>query len=333
MKSLVLEDKDRELVLLDRPDPVATGRQAVVRILAAALNHRDAWIRQGRYAGLKFPVIPGSDGSGVVLSVGDDDDAHWVGQEVIINPSMGWGDSQTHQDQQHYRILGLPDDGTLSEQVMVPVNSLVPKPPSLSFEEAAALPLAGLTAFRALFKRGSCLPGERVLITGVGGGVASFALQFALAAGAIVYISSGSPEKIEKALALGATAGVDYKDPGWVQSLQRQAGDFDLVIDGAAGEGVAALLQLTRPGGRLVFYGATRGNPTGIDMRRIFWKQLNILGSTMGSPEDFSEMIAFVDRHGIHPVIDTVFSMEEGETALRRMDDGRQFGKIIIKIP
>jgi NADPH:quinone reductase-like Zn-dependent oxidoreductase len=332
MKSLVLGDKDQELILRDLPDLVAGPGEAVIQLHAAALNHRDAWIRQGRYAGLKFPIVMGSDGAGVVSSVGDASDAHWVGREVIVNPSMSWGESQTHQDQQHFRILGLPDDGTFSEQVRVPVNSLFPKPASLSFEEAAALPLAGVTAFRALFKRGGCRAGEKVLITGIGGGVALFALQFAVAAGATVYTTSGSPEKIGKAVALGATAGVDYKDPGWGKSLQTQAGAFDLIIDGAAGEGMTSLLQITRPGGRLVSYGATRGNPTEIDMRRIFWKQLTLLGSTMGSPEDFNEMTAFIARHKLHPVIDKVFPLSEGEEALRRMDAAHQFGKIVLKI-
>ena len=332
MKCLVLSDKGQLLSLQDRPSLTAGKGQAVVRVNAAALNHRDAWIRKGLYAGLKFPIVLGSDGAGVVISVGEPQDDHWKGREVIINPAMHWGDNPSFQDPAHFRILGLPEDGTFSEEVLVPVSSLVDKPEELSMEEAASLPLAGLTAYRALFKRGRCQAGEKVLITGIGGGVALFALQFANAAGAQVYVSSGSQEKIQKAISLGALSGVNYKEADWMQTLQTKAGSFDLIIDGAAGEGIGSLLQIAGPGGRLVFYGATMGNPSGIDMRRIFWKQLNVLGSTMGSPEDFAEMIGFVKKNGLRPILDTLFSLSDGEAALRRMEDARQFGKIVIKI-
>jgi zinc-binding alcohol dehydrogenase/oxidoreductase len=332
MHALVLTDKNKPILLQDRVMPVAAAGEALVKIYAAALNHRDVWIQRGLYAGLKFPIIPGSDGAGVVVKAPGAGQEDWLGKEVIINPSMRWGDSPTHQDQQSFHILGLPEDGTFAEYVKVPASSLVERPPHLSFEEAAALPLAGLTAYRALFTRAQLKPKEKVLITGIGGGVALFALRFAVAAGARVYVTSSDEEKIAKAVNFGARAGVNYKKGNWVESLQEQAGAFDIVVDGAAGDGMGALMNLAAPGGRIVFYGATRGNPSGLEVRRIFWKQLNILGSTMGSPPDFTAMVAFVNKHSLRPVIDKIFHLAEGEVALRRMENAQQFGKIVLRV-
>jgi zinc-binding alcohol dehydrogenase/oxidoreductase len=330
MHALVLTDKNKPILLQERAAPVAGPGEALVKVYAAALNHRDVWIQKGLYAGLKYPIVPGSDGAGVVVkAVGHED---WVGKEVIINPSLHWGDRLTHQDQQTFQILGLPEDGTFADYVKVPVSSLTEKPAHLSFEEAAALPLAGLTAYRALFTRAQLRPKEKVLITGIGGGVALFALRFALAAGARVYVTSSDEEKIVKAVNLGARAGVNYKKGDWVESLQAQVGGFDLIVDGAGGDGMGSLMNLASPGGRLVFYGSTRGNPSGLEVRRIFWKQLNILGSTMGSPEDFSAMVAFVNKHALRPVIDKLFHLAEAETAFRRMENALQFGKIVLKV-
>ena len=347
MKALVITNKNKPLDVQEVTRPVAGAGEAIVRVYAAALNHRDVWIQKGQYAGLKYPVVPGSDGAGVVVEVGGGSGARdgaiageagisegtdWIGKEVIINPSLNWGASEAWQDPAGFRILGLPDDGTFAEYVRVPVGNLVEKPVGLSFEEAAALPLAGVTAYRALMTRARVQPGEKVLITGIGGGVALFALQFALAAGAEVVVTSGSPDKLDKAMALGATGCANYGESGWVDTLKSLAGAFDVIIDGAAGDGMNDLLDLAMPGGRVVIYGATRGNPTQVVARRIFWKQLQVLGSTMGSPADFRSMIDFVWQHSIRPVIDTVFPFEEGEAAMRWMDDARQFGKIVIRV-
>ncbi|HWK05018.1 MAG TPA: zinc-binding dehydrogenase [Puia sp.] len=349
MKTLVLTGKNEPLVLQERANWQIAEGEALIRVHAAALNHRDVWIQKGQYAGLKYPTIPGSDGAGVVMEIGGTEGGaakSWIGKEVIINPALNWGDHASHQDQKAFRILGLPDDGTFAEYVRVPVTSLAEKPPHLSFEEAAALPLAGVTAYRAVFTRARLKmgaeaagaghttgnAGEKVLITGIGGGVALFALQYAIAAGAQVYVTSGSDEKIDKAMALGALGGVNYKKPDWVEILRSLAGSFDVTIDGAAGEGMDDLFDLASPGGRVVFYGSTQGNPSNLVARRIFWKQLDVLGTTMGSPEDFRAMISFVQKHAIRPVVDKIFPFEEGEAALRWMDDARQFGKIVIKV-
>ena len=330
MKGLVLRDKQQAAAVEDVAMPVAGPGEALVRVKAAALNHRDIWIQKGQYASLKFPIILGSDGAGVVSAVGTDG-ADWVGKEVIINPALHWGASQYYQDPAGFRILGLPDDGTFAEYVKVPAGNLVEKPAHLSFEEAAALPLAGLTAYRALIVRAQLRAGEKVLITGVGGGVALFAMQFAVAAGAEILVTSGNVEKLDKAMAMGAMGGANYRDDGWVARLKSLAGAFDVIVDGTAGDSLNDLFDLAMPGGRVVLYGATKGNPSEVVARRVFWKQLNVLGSTMGSPDDFEAMLRYVAKHGIRPVVDRVFALRDGEQALRRMDEGKQFGKVVIR--
>lgn len=314
-----------QLEIAEVPAPVPAMGEAVVRIHAAALNHRDVWIKAGQYAGLKWPCIPGSDGAGVVTS----GDPAWLGREVIINPSFDWGDREQAQGK-GFQILGLPRDGTLAEQIAVPVTQLAAKPSQLSWEEAAALPLAGLTAYRALFSRARLQPGERVLITGIGGGVALFALQFAVAEGAEVWVTSSSADKIARAVALGAKGGFDYTATDWAKVATARPGLFDVIVDSAGGAGFEALIDLAAPGGRIVFFGATRGNPPGFTMRKAFFRQLSLLGTTMGSPADWAAMVEFVTRHRLKPVVSDVFPAERAGEAFALMERGGQFGKIVV---
>ena len=329
MKAAVLVELKQPLEIQSVPDPVAAPGHAVVRLRAAALNHRDLWIQQGHYAGIKTPMILGSDGAGTVTAVGSPSDDGWVGRDVIINPALDWGRDPRAQGPA-FRILGLPDNGTFAEQILIPVANLAPKPAHLSWEQAAALPLAGLTAWRSLFTRAQLLAGERILITGVGGGAASFALQFACAAGAQVWVTSGSTEKIQRARAGGALGGVNYRDTDWSEQLKKSAGHFDVIIDSAGGAGFAQLVELTNPGGRIVFFGATTGNPTGLDLRRCFFRQISLLGTTMGSPEDFSAMARLVAAKKLVPVVDKIFPLDDAAAALGHMETGAQFGKIVL---
>lgn len=332
MRAAVLVEVKQPPVIREVPPLVPAAGHAVVRLRAAALNHRDLWIRLGQYAGLKFPAIVGSDGAGVVESVGSPADQTWVGREIIINPSLDWGDDPRAQGPK-FRILGMPDAGTFAEQIAIPVANLAAKPAHLTWTQAATLPLAGLTAWRALFTRAQLKPGEKVLITGIGGGAALFALQFAVAAGATVFVTSSSAEKLARAQALGAAGGGNYRESGWAAALQAAAGGlFDVIVDSAGGEGFGQLIELTRPGGRIVFFGATTGNPPGLDLRKCFFRQINLLGTTMGSPADFAGMTAFVDRHRIVPVVDRVFPLADTEQALRHMEASAQFGKIALTI-
>lgn len=320
-----------QLEVVGVPDPRPAKGEVVVAIRAAALNHRDVWIKAGQYAGLKWPCIPGSDGAGVVVECGEGVEPAWRGREVIINPALGWGGSEAAQDAR-FTILGLPRDGTLAEKVAVPASQLTPKPAHLSWEQAAALPLAGLTAYRAVFARAKLRPTERILISGIGGGVALFALQFAVAAGADAWVTSGSEEKIRRAVALGAKGGFNYRQEGWAANAAKSPGLFDVIIDSAGGPGFGNLIDAAAPGGRIAFYGATRGDPPVLPMRKVFWRQISLLGTTMGSPADWAEMVGAVDRHKLRPVISDVFPLNRAADAFALMERSEQFGKIVVKI-
>jgi len=330
MKSIVLNNElDAKIQFIDSPLPSANQEEVVVKIKAAALNHRDEWSRKGLYPNLKNGVILGSDGAGVVESVGADPHSYWIGKEVIINPAINWGTSQLAQSKD-FEILGMPRNGTLAEYVSVPADRLHEKPAHLSWAEAGALPLAGLTAYRALVYQGQVKAGDKVLVTGIGGGVAQFAAQFALALGAEVYVSSSSDAKSAKALEMGISGVFNYKLETWPQEALEKTGGFDLIIDGAAGDTLNNLIAVAKPGGKIVFYGATMGNPGKLEARKIFWNQLKIMGSTMGSDQDFKEMLELVSAKKVRPVIDQVFPLHHAVEAFDRMKAGAQFGKIVL---
>ena len=321
MKALILSGKNDPLAFQEIDNSIATDRESVVHLKAAALNHRDLFIQKGLYAGIVYPMVLGSDGAGVLDS----------GKEVIICPSMFWGDNPNFQGKDH-QILGLPSYGTFAEKIKIPTEYVFPKPKHLSFEQAAAIPLAGLTAYRALFTKCQIKAGDRVLISGIGGGVALFALQFALAAGCEVWVTSGSEEKIAKAVAMGAKGGVNYKTESWGKDFNKTTGGFDAIIDGAAGSGVGELVKVCKPGARICFYGGTAGTISGISPQMVFYKQLIILGSTMGTTSEFKKMLTLINKHKIVPVVDEVFSLKDGNKALQKMENGQQFGKIVLKI-
>lgn len=331
-RALVLENTESGVPVLKEIEFTPPGPgEALVRIRAAALNHRDVWIGKGKYAGIRLPAVLGSDGAGVVEQVGAGVDAAWLGRQVMVNPCLDWG-MHPEAPADGWRILGMPDAGTFADYVKVPAENLAEIPAGLGFEEAAALPLAGLTAYRALFTRGDLKPGEKILVTGVGGGVAQFLMQFALAIGARVYATSGSPEKLARALQAGASGVANYKVAGWGEALLEAGGPFDLIVDSAGGPGFSQLLDVARPGGRVVFFGATAGNPPEMPQRKVFWKQLSLLGTTMGSPGDFAAMVKLVEGRKLRPAIDRVYPMEQGAEAFRRMDAGEQYGKIVLKM-
>jgi NADPH:quinone reductase-like Zn-dependent oxidoreductase len=331
MKAIVLTHKGGQLVLRDMPDPVPQKGEACIRIQAAGFNRRDYFIQQGLYARIVLPAILGSDGTGIVEAVGSDTDNSWTGKAVVINPSFNWGNDPAVQ-QHDFRILGMPDHGTFAEKVCVPVDYLYERPQHLDPVSAAPLPLGGLTAYRALFTRGNLKAGEKVLITGTGGGVALFVLQFALAAGATVYVTSGSDEKILKAVAMGAAGGANYRASDWPEELAEKAGAFDLIVDSAGGDGFDPLTNLANPGGRIVIYGGTRGAIPKISPQKIFWKQLSILGTTMGTQDDFQQMHRFVTQHQIRPVVDSVFQRHQANEALARLESSMQFGKVVMEM-
>jgi len=333
MRAIVLRELGGpgRLALEEVADPKPGPGEAVVRLRAAALNHRDAFIRQGLYAGIKLPVILGSDGAGEVEAVGEGVDASWIGVPVVINPSLDWG-TDDRAPGPSFRILGLPDDGTYAERIRVPAANLHRKPAALGWEAAAAIPLAGLTAYRAVVSRARVQPGETVVVTGIGGGVATFAALFALRLGARVFVTSGSDAKIARARDLGASGGVNYRLQDWGKALvSLTGGGADVCVDSAGRDSLPALLEAARPGGRIVTFGATTGSPTTLEVRRIFWKQISILGTTMGAPEEFRRMLECVEG-GLQPVVDRVFPLADAAAAHARMDQADQFGKLVLTI-
>ncbi|GAB3200413.1 NADPH:quinone reductase-like Zn-dependent oxidoreductase [Pontibacter aydingkolensis] len=329
MKAIYLEAINKPFTLIEKEKPKAGPGEAVVHVKAAALNHRDVWIQYGRYFTKDYPTILGSDCAGVVAEVGDGVDKIWLGKEVIVDPSSDWGDNPRAQGRD-FKVLGMPEDGAFAEYVKVHAANLHEKPGHLTFEEAAALPLGGVTAYRAMFTKCNIQEGDRVLVTGAGGGVALFAIQFAVAIGAEVWVTSGSDEKIGLAMDLGAKDGINYKAEDWGKVLKEKTGGFDVIIDGAAGEGFVQLVKLARPGGRIGMYGGTTGMIGQLNPAEIFWKQLSIHGSTMGTAQDFAQMIKLVAEKEIRPVVDIVYPLEKTEEAMRYMEAGKQFGKIVL---
>lgn len=334
MRAVVLEalGGPEQLVVKEVPTPTPGPGQVLVRLRMAALNRRDAWIRQGQYAGIRLPAILGSDGVGDVVAVGPGVDDSIEGWRVVIQPGFLWGDSDAHQGP-HFHILGMPHPGTYAEFVVVPASHVHPAPSLLEDAEAAALPLAGLTAFRAVVTRGQAAVDEWVLVTGVGGGVASFAVQLARYQGAKVVVSSGSEAKLARAVELGAEGGELYTDPDWVKRLrERTEGGPHLIVDATGGAPFDQLVDLARPGGRIVSYGATLGDVPQLQLRRVFWKQLTLMGSTMGTDAEFVELLKWADAGAFTPVVDAIYPLAQVAEAHARMEAAEQFGKIVLDL-
>lgn len=323
------------LVYEDVPEPEPGTGEIVVRLRAAALNRRDVFVTRGQYPGAKpdaLPAILGSDGSGEVAARGEGAEGPSEGTEVVINPALHWGDDPLVPGKE-YRILGLPDEGTFAQLIKVPADHVFPKPSHLSHEEAAAIPLGALTAYRALVTRGRLQEGETVVVPGIGSGVATFVVQMAAALGARVFVTSGSDEKIEKAKELGAEGGVDYNSEDWSKELKGMAGGVDLSVDHVGGDGFDALVSLAAPGGRIVTFGATAGPQVTVVMPRIFLKHLTVLGTAMGTPEEFGAMLDLFQERGLRPTINETFSLQETATAMDHMEQGTGIGKIVLDIP
>ena len=337
MKAMVLRELGgpERLSFEDAPDPEPGSGETVIRLRAAALNRRDVFVTRGQYPGAKpeaLPVILGSDGSGEVVARGDGAAGPDEGTEVVVNPALYWGDDPEKPGKE-YRILGLPDDGTFAELVKVPAENVFPKPSHLSHEEAAAIPLGALTAYRALVTRGGVKEGETVVVPGIGSGVATFVVQLAAGLGARVFVTSGSDEKIEKAKALGAEGGVNYNSEDWSRELKSMTGGVDLSVDHVGGEAFDAMVSLAKPGSRIVTFGATAGPKVTVVMPRIFLKHLTVLGTAMGTNEEFGAMLDLYAEHGLRPTINETFPLQEAAAAMEHMEEGAGMGKIVLGIP
>ena len=330
MKALVIKENSFQIENVVTPE--CGEGEVLVKIKYAALNHRDEWIRKGQYAKIQYPVIPGSDGMGEVVATGGLEGEGLIGKNVVINPNIEWGNNPDFQDMSTYEILGMPSQGTIAEFIKVPIGRLHSLPEHLSETEGAALPLAGLTAYNALFNKGALKSGQNVLISGVGGGVAQLAFQYALAEGANVWVTSSKEEVLEKCVEMGASGRANYHRPDFHKQISKESGGIDLIIDSACGDGMNNLLSTLKPRGKYVFYGATKGIPSNLNLSMVFWKHLCIQGSTMGSDDDFNHMLEFVEKKEIHPLIDKIYNLDDAVEAFDRMAAGFQFGKIVIKV-
>jgi zinc-binding alcohol dehydrogenase/oxidoreductase len=303
----------------DYDDPVAWPGEVVVELKAAAVNRRDLLVRNPPGPAYEFPlpVIPGSDGAGVRRDTGED---------VVIYPGLGWGEREDAAGPD-WRILGGPDNGTYAELVKVPKENVFPKPARFSWEEAAAFPLGGLTAYRALFEVGRLKGNETVLVLGAGSGVSTIAVSLAAQVGARVRVTSSSEEKIERAKELGAEGGVLYTEEGWPEA----AGPVDLVLD-SVGTTWRDSLRALRKGGRLVVFGGTGGPEVTLDVRAVYLGWQSILGTTMGSALDFAALLRMIEGGSWRPVVDSVRPLAEAEAAHERMRAGEHFGKLVLAV-
>lgn len=301
------------------PNPATSPGHVVVELRAGSVNWHDILVRRvGR--GFPLPRILGIDGAGIRRD---------TGEEVIIYPGLHWGDNEVPG--KDFEVLGDIAPGTYAELVSVPEENVFPKPRSLSWEQAAALPTAGTTAHRALFSRGGLRAGETVLVLGAGGGVSTFAVSLAAAAGATVVVTSSSAKKLARVQELGADHGVLYTDETWPQQVRDLTGGVDVVVDGV-GSNLPESLSCLRVGGRLVIFGASGSTTASLDVPSFYWSHASILATSLGSPRDFGRLLDSVESQRWQPVIDSVRPLDQLADAHRRMEDRKHFGKLVFTI-
>ena len=325
----------------EAPEPTLAGpNDAIVKLKAASLNHVDIWIRRG-LTGIvvTLPHILGGDGAGVIAEVGDRVRNIKTGDAVCLYPPSGCGRCEFCITDREYmclqlRVLGERENGTYAEYARVPARNCFPIPPGLSFEQAAAFPLVYITVWRMLVTNAQLKPGEHVLILGIGGGVATAALQLAAHIGTHIIVTSSSDEKLEKAKTLGSEHGINYKNADFAKEVRRLTGKrgVDVVVDCVGGDGWIKSLASLAKGGRLVTCGATAGANPPTDLQRIFWNQLKIFGSTLGDRAEFREVLNFMEASRTKPVIDQVFPLGDAAAAQKRLEEGKQFGKILLRL-
>lgn len=306
---------------MDETEPKAG--EVKVKLKGAGLNHRDLFVLT-RHKETDPPLIIGSDGAGIIEAVGEGVTGVKAGDEVIINPGLGWKE-KTDAPPTGFEIVGLPFHGTFAEKIVIPAENALPKPAYLTWEEASVMSLAALTGYRALFTRGNIQPGMKVLIPGIGSGVATFLLQFAKAAGATVYVTSRSQKKCEKALQMGADKAFDSL-ADWTAALGGEK--MDLIIESVGAATFNKSLDQLRSGGTIVTFGASAGDVVDFDLRKFFYGQFNLHGSTMGSGEEYKEMLQFMEKHQIRPILDKTYNLEDFTEAFQRMEQAKQLGKI-----
>jgi zinc-binding alcohol dehydrogenase/oxidoreductase len=308
----------------DAPDPKPGPGEVLIRLRAASLNHLDLWVRRGMPSVPK-PRILGADGAGVVEALGEGVDGLERGRRVVINPGLEDGQ----------RIVGEHMDGTHAELIAVPAENVYPLPDSLSFEEAAAFPLVFETAYRMLVTKARLAAGEWVLIWGIGGGVATAAFQIAQGLGARTFVTSSSEEKLARARELGADATANHGSGDITDQVRTVTGGHgvDVVVEHVGEATWKTSLQAAAPGARIAVCGATTGPNPPAQLHRIWWKQLTIYGSTMGTKDDFEGAYDLVKDGKAKPIVDRVFPLSEAAAAHEHLENARQLGKVILAIP
>ncbi|HLU21352.1 MAG TPA: zinc-binding dehydrogenase [Bacillaceae bacterium] len=294
-----------------------------VKLKVAGLNHRDLFVLH-RHKPTDPPLIIGSDGAGIIEAIGEDVTNVQVGDEVIINPGLHW-EKESPAPPENFDLIGLPGHGTFAEKIIIPAENAIPKPSYLTWEEAGVFALAALTAYRALFTRANIKEGETLLLPGVGSGVVTFILQFAKVVGANVYVTSRSTEKAAKALELGADKAID-SNGDW--DLQLAGEKVDKVIESVGAATFDKSLHQLKRGGTIVIFGASAGDIVQFNLRDFFYGQYNLLGSTMGSAEELTALINFMEKHEIRPVMDKMYPLSDYQKAFERLEAANQFGKI-----
>ena len=324
----------------ERPAPPVARRTVRVATRAAALNHLDLFVLRGLPGvDLALPHIPGSDGAGVVQEVGEEVSGFKPGDAVMLNPLLSCGQCEFCRSGEQslcvkVGILGEHIAGTFAEQFVAPEENLWPLPAGRSFEAAAAFSLVYQTAWRMLITRGRLRPGEDVLIHGIGSGVSIAALQIAKLTGARVFITSSSAEKLRKARELGADFGYNYKESEVAAEILHETGKrgVDIVIDSVGKETWSESLKAVRRGGRVITCGSTTGPNPPAALPMIFWKQIEVIGSTMSSQSEYREVLRLFKAGKLSPVIDRVFPLSEGRAALEYLKAGNQFGKVVLRV-
>jgi len=324
------------LRIAEVPLPEPSAGEVLLRVRAASLNHLDIWVRRGLPMEITMPHIGGSDVAGEVASLGKGVKGVKVGARVVVNPSLSCGKCEWCKAGEEplcvdYKIIGEHVNGGFAEYVTVPAANLFPIPDSYSFEQAAAAPLVFLTAWRGLMTRGRLKKGESVLVTGASGGVSTAAIQIAKHAGATVYaLTTG--ENMARVKELGADVVYDRAQEDWSKRLFAETGKrgVDVVLDSVGEKLWQANVRSLARGGRLVVYGATTGYRAELDLRVVFWKQLEVIGTTMSNKSEFEEVMRLVFSGALSLVIDTTYKLEQIREAHARLENGQQFGKIVM---
>jgi zinc-binding alcohol dehydrogenase/oxidoreductase len=316
-----------ELKVKDMETPTAGEGQVVVALKVAGLNRRDLYIPNRRGED-KEALILGSDGAGIIESIGKGVQNVKEGDEVIINPGLRWYDNSDAPPAE-FDILGMPDHGTFGEKIVISSEQVEQKPSHLSWEEAGVLALSALTGYRALFTKGQIKEGETVFIPGAGSGVSTYLISFAKNVGARVIVTSRSEEKLEKAKALGADV-VLLDSEDWVKQLENET--VDLVIDSVGRATFKRSLDVLKKGGRMVIFGATTEDTIDFDLRSFFYGQYQLFGSTMGSRQELRALLDHMKNFDMHPIVDKTFTIDNMQEAFDYLEVNKQFGKIAIKL-